>query len=103
MLAVTVSAHEADAPEHVLDLVDDEMRDIPFSVLTSFPFPNYINPETQGKSLIIVNSVLAALVFLVVVLRCYTRIYLKRWFGSDDYTIVVATVWPFRLSWGSPR
>jgi hypothetical protein len=85
-------AHEDEAQVQVLDLVANKMRDIPFEILLTFPRPNYENPETQGRSLIIVNSVLAGLVFTAVVLRCYTRLYLKRWFGSDDYAIVFATV-----------
>ena len=92
MRAITVPAHEGDALDQVLDLVEDDMRDIPILVLLSFPTPNYVDPETQGRSLIIVNSVLAGLVFIAVALRVYTRVYLKRWFGSDDYAIVFATV-----------
>ena len=75
------------------------MRDIPIEVLLSFPAPNYVNPETQGTSLIIVNAVLAALVLLAVILRLYTRIYIKRWVGSDDYAIIFATVCDTERVW----
>lgn len=68
------------------------MRDIPILVLLSFPPPNYVDPDTQGTSLIVVNGVFAGLVFTCVVLRLYTRIFLKRWMGSDDYAIIFAAV-----------
>jgi hypothetical protein len=68
------------------------MRNIPITVLLSFPAPNYTDPQTQGKSLIVVNAVFAGLVVAVVLLRLYTRIFLKRWVGIDDFWITVALV-----------
>jgi hypothetical protein len=68
------------------------MRDIPITVLLSFPVPNYTNPDTRGPALLIVNGVFIAIVIAVVLLRLYTRIFIKRWVGSDDIFIVIATV-----------
>jgi hypothetical protein len=48
--------------------------------------------ETRGNALVLVNSILLALVILVVLLRLYTRIAVKRWFGSDDAFIALALV-----------
>jgi hypothetical protein len=68
------------------------MRDLPISVLASFPPPNYTNPETRGPTLVIINGTLIAIVVAVVALRMWTRIVIKRWVGSDDILIVIATV-----------
>jgi hypothetical protein len=68
------------------------MRDIPIEVLASWPPGNYVNPQTRGDSLIIVNAVLMSLVTFVVFLRLYVRIYLLRWFGIDDLFIIIALV-----------
>jgi hypothetical protein len=68
------------------------MRDIPLSVLLTFPRPNYVDPETQGMSLILVNAIMAGLVLFAVLMRMYTRIWLTRWVGADDYAIIFATV-----------
>lgn len=68
------------------------MRDIPIAVLLSFPRPNYVDLQTQGMSLVLVNAVMAGLVLFAVVLRMYTRVWMKRWVGTDDYAIVLATV-----------
>ncbi|KIW01527.1 uncharacterized protein PV09_07005 [Verruconis gallopava] len=68
------------------------MRNIPISVLLTFPAPNYTDPQTQGMSLIVINAVFASLVVLAVVLRLYTRTSVKRWIGSDDVAIVVAAI-----------
>ncbi|KAJ9657700.1 hypothetical protein H2201_008106 [Coniosporium apollinis] len=68
------------------------MRDIPIDVYLSFPLPNYDDPQTRGPALVIVNSIFISLVVIAVALRVYTRVYIKRWFGSDDYLICAALV-----------
>lgn len=68
------------------------MRDIPIEVIAKWPPGNYLNPETRGNALIIVNIVLMSLVTFVVFLRLYVRVYLLRWFGIDDLFIIVALV-----------
>ncbi len=68
------------------------MRQVPPDVLISFPSPNYIDPVTHGNSLVIVISIFLALVVLAVGLRFYTRIVIKKGFGSDDIFIGFALV-----------
>jgi len=68
------------------------MRAIPPEVLLSWPIPNYTNPVTRGNALVVVNAIFITLVVLVVALRLYTRIWIKRWFGADDYFILLALV-----------
>lgn len=76
------------------------MREIPLSVLLTFPVPNYVDPVTRGSALVAVNSVFIGIVLVVVVLRVYTRLAIKRWLGADDILVIVAAVCPFlpRLS-----
>ena len=62
----------------------------PVDVLLGWPTPNYIDPETRGPALLIVNSILIAITILVVIARLYTRIVIKRWFGIDDVFILIA-------------
>jgi hypothetical protein len=68
------------------------MRDLPVSVLVSFPAPNYKDPVTRGPTLVILNGILIVVVVAVVALRMWTRIVIKRWVGSDDIFIVIAMV-----------
>lgn len=68
------------------------MRDVPIAVLLSFPTPNYVNPQTQGTSLIVVNAIFAGLVTTAVALRLYTRLFIKQWLGLDDIYITIAWV-----------
>lgn len=68
------------------------MRDIPLEVVLSFPLPNYTHPQTRGEALIIVNAIFISLVVIAVSLRFYTRIFIKRWLGSDDYLIGLSLV-----------
>lgn len=64
----------------------------PASVLSTWPAPNYVNPETRGPSAIITVSVLLGLVTLLLVARIYTRVYISRGFGLDDVLILLAYV-----------
>ncbi|KAF2476573.1 uncharacterized protein BDR25DRAFT_375541 [Lindgomyces ingoldianus] len=74
------------------------MRNIPPDVLLSWPTPNYQDPATRGNALIIVNAVFISLVMLVVSLRIYTRLAIKRWFGSDDVFIMLALIFSIALT-----
>jgi hypothetical protein len=69
------------------------MKLIPNDVLLSWPTPNYDNPVTRGEALVVVNSIFITLVIIVVGLRLYTRLWIKRWFGTDDFFIALALVW----------
>ena len=79
------------------------VRHIPVSVLLSFPAPNYVDPVTRGPSLVVVNAIFIALVTVIVLARLYTRIFIKRWFGSDDVFIILAFVSGFNGSMLSDR
>jgi hypothetical protein len=69
-----------------------EMRDLPISALISFPPPNYTNPVVRDPALFIINGIFISIVITVVALRIYTRLFIKRWIGSDDIFIMIATV-----------
>ncbi|PVI02321.1 hypothetical protein DM02DRAFT_488688, partial [Periconia macrospinosa] len=74
------------------------MRNIPPEVILSWPNPNYIDPETRGNSSIIINLVFISLAVITVLLRLYTRIFIKRWFGNDDFLIVLALIFTIGLT-----
>ncbi|KAI4912335.1 hypothetical protein J4E85_011068 [Alternaria conjuncta] len=64
----------------------------PVDVLLGWPTPNYIDPETRGPALLIVNSILIALTILVVIAL------IKRWFGIDDIFILFALLFTCGLT-----
>lgn len=68
------------------------MRTPPPEVIESWPEPNYINPETRGDGLVIVNVVTIVLAGVVVILRLYTRLRITGSFGFDDLLILFALV-----------
>lgn len=68
------------------------MRDVPIPVILSWPTPNYIDPLTRGDALVVINAVLISVVVIVVSLRLYTRLAIRRWFGADDTFIALALV-----------
>ena len=73
------------------------MRNIPPEVILSWPTPNYTNPETRGNALVVINSILIIVVAIVVALRLYVRLVVKRWFGTDDALIILALVCLFSI------
>lgn len=68
------------------------LTQIPLSVIASFPTPNYIDPVTRGAGLVVVNVIFLVLITVCVALRLYTRIAIKRWFGIDDWFIILAYI-----------
>lgn len=64
----------------------------PPAVLAKFPRPNYVNPETKGASLLITNVVMLSVSLVVVGIRIYTRLFISRNFGWDDFFILLAFV-----------
>lgn len=64
----------------------------PTEVLLKWPSPNYENPKTRGSALLVVNLICISLVVIIVGLRLYTRLVIKRWFGVDDVFILLALV-----------
>jgi hypothetical protein len=47
--------------------------DPPVEVVLSWPKANYIDPQTRGNGVVVLNGVLLALCYIVVALRVYTR------------------------------
>ncbi|KAF1933936.1 uncharacterized protein M421DRAFT_414984 [Didymella exigua CBS 183.55] len=70
----------------------------PIDVILSWPKPNYANPHTRGDALLIINSILIALAVIVVGLRMYTRLIIKRWFGLDDVFTLLALMFAVGLT-----
>ena len=70
------------------------MRFPPMSVWQTFPKSDPAHPVRHGRGLVIVNAVFMGVMTVVVALRLYTRIAIKRKCGWDDYSIVVALVRP---------
>lgn len=64
----------------------------PWSVIISWPKPDYDDPETRGNALLVLMILFSVLVFLAVIGRYYSRIVIKRWFGWDDSMITLAWV-----------
>ncbi|KAL8664208.1 MAG: hypothetical protein Q9168_007955 [Polycauliona sp. 1 TL-2023] len=60
--------------------------------------PNYVNPETRGPALTVVNIVFIILVFFVVGLRYYTRLRITKSFGIDDWVIGASVIPTFALT-----
>ncbi|PMD42804.1 hypothetical protein L207DRAFT_425298 [Hyaloscypha variabilis F] len=63
---------------------------ISVQTLESWPAPNYVDPQTRGNSVIVINSILYGLVLGVVGLRIFTRTCISRSFGYDDAFILLA-------------
>jgi hypothetical protein len=58
----------------------------------AFPPPNYDNPKTRGNALTVVDSVFLAVALIFLLLRLYTRLFVRKWFGWDDVFICLAFV-----------
>ena len=72
--------------------------DFTLDVLLSYPDPNYDNPVTRGPELYVLNSIFFAFMLFCVAVRLYSRIFIRKWFGWDDFFIVLAVVWAFLSS-----
>ena len=64
----------------------------PESVLSTWPQPNFTDPQDHGPGLQIIAVVLFALVVIVVSLRIYVRAVLLRTFGIDDWFMAICLV-----------
>ncbi|PGH27458.1 hypothetical protein AJ80_00937 [Polytolypa hystricis UAMH7299] len=69
------------------------MRNPPPEVVASWPKPNYVDPEYQGPAMTIIGIVFLAISVVVVCLRLWVRVYMRRSSGWDDW-VMVATM-PF--------
>lgn len=70
----------------------DMARDPPPEVIASWPPPNFSSPQSKGPALLVVELLLITIVCVVVLLRVYSRVYMRKTFGLDDWFILPATV-----------
>jgi hypothetical protein len=68
------------------------MRQVPPEVVASWPKPNYINPDTRGPALVIVELITLSIALVILVLRLYVRIKIMRKTGWDDWLMVFSAV-----------
>jgi hypothetical protein len=71
-------------------LAPANMRSPPKEVTSTWPAPNYINPETRGPALIIVEIVALCISTAFLALRLFVRIHILRSPDWDDWLMVVA-------------
>lgn len=64
----------------------------PPSVMATWPKPNYIDPLTRGSGLLVANTVLSSISFIVTSLRVYTRVRITATPGMDDVFAILAFV-----------
>lgn len=68
------------------------MRNPDPDILASWPPPNYINPETQGHSFLVVGITMIIICTIVVAMRIYVRWKILHNMGTDDWLVVVSLV-----------
>ena len=73
------------------------MEGVPLDVISSWPKPNYVDPEYQGPQLHIVGAIFLILSIIVVTLRIWVRVHMKKSAGWDDWIMVAAIVCHFLL------
>ena len=64
----------------------------PLEVIESWPAPNYVDPETRGQSVLVVNITLLVLCLIVLAARLWSRLVIIRAPGLDDLLITIAIV-----------
>lgn len=69
-----------------------DMLVAPPEVIASWPKPNYVNPEHQGPHLMIVVIGCFTISSVVVALRTYVRVKIKRNVGWDDWLMLSTLV-----------
>jgi hypothetical protein len=71
----------------------------PVSVIATWK-PNYVDPETRGGGIVVMEIVLLAVCYAVVALRIWTRFFLSKSFGYDDALIIFNLVIEMSTSTG---
>jgi hypothetical protein len=64
----------------------------PLDVLLSWPLPNYVNPIKRGPEAYAVGNVFFGLATVALAIRLYARLFIRKWFGLDDFLIVLGWV-----------
>jgi hypothetical protein len=67
---------------------------VPFPVIVSWPVPNYKNPETRPKEILVASFLFLFLAIIIVGLRVWTRVTIRRFVGADDFLVIFALVGP---------
>ncbi|KAJ6259390.1 hypothetical protein Dda_6291 [Drechslerella dactyloides] len=70
----------------------------PPEVVDSWPAPDYEHPANRGRSLIVVEIALFSLTAIIVAGRIYTRRWIIRSFGLDDWFIIPSTIFCLGLT-----
>lgn len=68
------------------------MRDPPPEVVATWPKPNYVDPEYQGHQMAVIGITFLIISFIIVALRMYVRLFMRRSAGWDDWLIVITMV-----------
>lgn len=68
------------------------MRNPPPEVIKTWPKPNYVNPEYAGPELAIIGVTFTTLSIIVMSLRMYVRLHLRKAASWDDWLMVAAIV-----------
>ncbi|KAL7274618.1 hypothetical protein RUND412_002468 [Rhizina undulata] len=73
-------------------------KDPPPALIASWPPANKVNPAWRGNGLVVVESLMISLVVIVVGLRIYSRVWMRKSFGMDDWFIIPATFFAIGLT-----
>jgi hypothetical protein len=65
---------------------------VPFPVIVTWPVPNYVDPERRPKEILIASFLFLFLATLIVGLRVWTRVTIRRFVGADDFLVIFALV-----------
>lgn len=68
------------------------MLDLNPAVIATWPAPDYENPIIRGPSFPIVGGLFFFCASVCVWVRLYSRWFVRRWFGLDDWLILAAYV-----------
>jgi hypothetical protein len=69
-----------------------ELAQIPAGIPPPGVVPNLIDPPTVGFRIIAAGSILMAIMLIVVAMRFYVVLRIKKKMGADDWTIVVGVI-----------
>lgn len=65
----------------------------PTEIILSWPTPNYVDPkDVRGPQLPIITFVLFPIALVTVALRIFTRLFISKSFGSDDWFLLAAII-----------
>jgi hypothetical protein len=64
----------------------------PLEVIASWPAPNFHNPDTRPKTILILACVLGPMTVCLVLARLWVRIRMQNKAGMDDWLMIAALV-----------